>query len=105
MVSDFSFIFDLVVNYQDSVNVYWVFYVLNLAFAAVAYKLGFARKLPVLKSVLVYVMLAVGMLVLNLFSIVGYPVTDSLIVICLILGIYRYRLHLQRKPGNEKPAN
>ncbi|RYG74039.1 hypothetical protein EU245_04000 [Lentibacillus lipolyticus] len=104
MDTNFSFIFDLVVSYQDSINIFWTFYVMNLILSAVAYKLGFARKLPILKSVLVYIILAFGMLILNFFSLVGYPVTDSLIVICLILGIYRYRLHLQRKSQNEEPV-
>ncbi|HLS09208.1 YlaH-like family protein [Lentibacillus sp.] len=93
----FSLVFELIVNYRDRINVFWTFYVINLILAAIAYKLGFAKELPVLKSVLVYIMLAFGMLILNFFSIVGYPITDSLIVICIVLAIYRYRLHLQRK--------
>lgn len=97
METSFSFVYELVINYRDSVNVFWLFYIVNLVLAAVAYKLGFAKELPVLKSVIVYIMLAVGMLILNFFSIVGYPITDSLIVICLVLGIYRFRLHRQRK--------
>ncbi|ALX47348.1 YlaH-like family protein [Lentibacillus amyloliquefaciens] len=97
METSFSFVYELVINYRDSINVFWTFYVVNLVLATIAYKLGFAKELPVLKSVIVYIMLAVGMLILNLFSIVGYPITDSLIVICLVLGIYRLRLHRQRK--------
>ncbi|HLR62253.1 MAG TPA: YlaH-like family protein [Lentibacillus sp.] len=97
MENSFSLVYELIVNYRDSINIYWVFYVINLILAGIAYKLGFAKDLPVLKSVLVYMMLAAGMLILNLFSMVGYPITDSLVVICLVLGIYRYRLHRERK--------
>ncbi|SFB18287.1 YlaH-like protein [Lentibacillus halodurans] len=97
MDTSFSVVYELIISYRDSLNVFWTFYVINLILAAIAYKLGFAKQLPVLKSVLVYILLAFGMLILNLFSIVGYPITDSLIVICLVLGIYRFRLHLQRK--------
>ncbi|QKY68921.1 YlaH-like family protein [Lentibacillus sp. CBA3610] len=97
METSFSLIYELILNYQDSINVFWTFYIINLVLAAIAYKLGFAKQLPTLKSVLVYIMLTVGMLVLNLFSIVGYPVTDSLIVICAVLGLYRFRLHRERK--------
>ncbi|TFJ94522.1 YlaH-like family protein [Lentibacillus salicampi] len=97
MDNSFSLVFEFMVNYRDSINVFWTFYVINLVLAAIAYKLGFAKELPVLKSVLVYIMLAFGMLILNLFSIVGYPITDSLIVICIVLAIYRFRLHLERK--------
>lgn len=97
MDSSFSLVYELVLNYQESINVFWTFYVMNLVLAAIAYKLGFAKQLPVLKSVVVYILLVFGMLIVNFFSLVGYPITDSLIVICIVLGIYRFRLHLQRK--------
>ncbi|GGK04252.1 membrane protein [Lentibacillus kapialis] len=97
MENSFSLVYEWILHYRDSINIFWVFYIINLILSAIAYKLGFAKKLPLLKSVFVYVMLAVGMLILNLFSLVGYPITDSLIVICLVLGIYRFRLHRERK--------
>ncbi|MFD1360207.1 YlaH-like family protein [Lentibacillus salinarum] len=99
MDTSFSLVYELIINYRDSVNVFWAFYIINLILSAVAYKLGFAKQLPVLKSVFVYILLAIGTLILNFFSLVGYPITDSLLVICAVLGIYRFRLHRQRKPN------
>lgn len=97
-------LFEYILNNFGEDHVYLIFYVLNLIFAAIAYKLGFAKKLSILKSIVVYFMLAIGMYVLTIFSILPtattnqpLPITESLIIVCAILGIYRYRLHQQRK--------
>ncbi len=76
---------------------YWKSFVLNLIFSIIAYKLGFARGLPFKKEILVYIMLAVGVFILTIFNLMGLPITESLIIISLVLGIYRYRLHVTRK--------
>jgi len=91
-------LFDLI---QSNVNenyelLFWIFYVLNLIFGIVAYKLGFARELPLLKSMIVYIMLAIGVYVITIFSIFKMPMTESLMIISAVLGIYRYRLHRER---------
>lgn len=97
-------LFEYIINNFGEDHVYLTFYVLNLIFAAIAYKLGFAKKLSTLKSIIVYFMLAIGMYVLTIFSILPtattnqpLPITESLIIVCAILGIYRFRLHQQRK--------
>lgn len=76
---------------------FWKYYVLNLIFSIIAYKLGFARELPFKKEILVYVMLMLGVFILTIFNLLGLPITESLIIISLVLAIYRYRLHLTRK--------
>lgn len=91
-------LFDLI---QSNVNenyelMFWIFYVLNLIFSIVAYKLGFARELPLAKSIIVYIMLAIGVYVITIFSMFKMPMTESLIIISAVLGIYRYRLHRER---------
>ncbi|WLV25644.1 YlaH-like family protein [Aciduricibacillus chroicocephali] len=96
-----NFLYDWVVNTFPG-QVFWTYYVLNLIFAAIAYKLGFARELPWQKSIIVYLLLAVGNFILAVFSIMKLPITESLIIISLILGMYRYRLHKERSAkGNE----
>ncbi len=76
---------------------FWKYYVLNLIFSVIAYKLGFARELPFKKEIFVYIMLAVGVFILTIFNLLGLPITESLIITSLVLAIYRYRLHLTRK--------
>ncbi|GAA0613382.1 hypothetical protein GCM10009001_33280 [Virgibacillus siamensis] len=96
MNTNFSPLFDFVVEHFHGHELA-IFYFSNLIFAAIAYKLGFARQLPLLKSVLVYILLAFGSIIITFFSVVGYPITESLIIMSLILGIYRFRLYKERK--------
>lgn len=75
-----------------------ILYVSNLILVFIAYKLGFARKIPLLKSIIVYILLALGTVLLALFGgIAELPITESLVIIVLVLGIYRLRLHRERK--------
>jgi len=98
MGSNFSILFDYIVENYGTENTFNIFYVLNLIFGIIAYKLGFARKLPLLKSICVYIMLVVGVFIITLFSsIAELPITESLIIISIVLGIYRFRLHRERK--------
>ncbi|MEW9677850.1 YlaH-like family protein [Lentibacillus sp. L22] len=92
-----SVIFNYIKDTFGVDHIFWTLYVLNLIFGAIAFKLGFARKLPPLKTAFVYVMLAVGTYVITIFSIFRMPMTESLIIISVVMGIYRFRLHQQRK--------
>jgi len=76
---------------------FWIFYFLNLVFSVIAYKLGFARQLPLLKSIFVYILLAIGVYVITIFSVLRLPMTESLIIISVVLAIYRFRLHKERQ--------
>lgn len=87
-------------NYYD--YTFAILYPVNLILIIIAYKLGFARELPILKSVIVYILLAIGNLLLFFFIIFAkLPITESLAIIVLVLGIYRFRLHLERKAKNQ----
>jgi len=83
-------------------HIFWTFYILNMIFGVIAYKLGFAKELPLLKSIIVYILLAIGMFVVTIFSIAKLPMTETLIIISLVLGIYRYRLYKDRKSRKEE---
>lgn len=93
--------YELIEHYIGANHLFVSFYILNLIFGIVAYKLGFAKKLPILKSVVVYILLLVGVFVLSIFSMFGMPITESLIVISLVLAIYRFRLYRERKIRKE----
>lgn len=96
-----SLLFNYILDYFGTNNMYWKFYALNLIFGIIAYKLGFARKLPLLKSIIVYIMLAIGMFVVTIFSVFKLPITETLIIISAVLGIYRFRLYQERKKRHE----
>jgi len=95
-------IFDFLLETNGVDNIFWIFYVLNLVFAIIAYELGFAKKLSLIKTIIIYLLLVVGNYIITIFSILGMPMTESLIIITIVLAIYRTRLHFQRKAGKEK---
>ena len=98
-------VYEFVIEQYGVEQVFNILYVINLMLAAIAYKLGFAKKLPILKSVIVYILLAIGIFILNILFIIvpatlaaqPLPMTESLVIICVVLAIYRIRLYLQRQ--------
>lgn len=97
MSTNFNIIFEFIVTNYGTDHIFWVFYFINLILAIIAYELGFARKLPLMKTIIVYVMLAVGNYIITIFSLLQYPITETLIIVSIILSIYRFRLYRQRK--------
>nr|WP_289039023.1 YlaH-like family protein [uncultured Allobacillus sp.] len=83
---------------------FWLLFFSIFILAVITYKLGFAKELPLLKSVIVYIMLFIGCFVLAIFAIFALPIAEVLIVIALVLGIYRFRLYRERKERNY-PSN
>ncbi|MBB6454977.1 hypothetical protein HNQ94_003471 [Salirhabdus euzebyi] len=71
-------------------------YLTILLFSLITYKLGFARKLPLLKALVVYILLALGCLMITFFAIV-LPMAEVLIICAIVLGVYRFRLHRERQ--------
>ncbi|WP_156290466.1 YlaH-like family protein [Oceanobacillus salinisoli] len=105
-MENFRLVFDFVLEWNGTDNIFWIFYVLNLILSIIAYELGFAKKLPVLKTVIVYILLLIGVYILTIFStVMRMPSVESLIVINLVLAIYRTRLHFQRKSNKENMPN
>ncbi|WP_217585719.1 YlaH-like family protein [Lentibacillus saliphilus] len=101
MNSEFSFLFNYIYDNFGVEYIWEIFYVLNLIFGIISYKLGFARKLTFLKSLFVYIMLAIGTIVMTFFSVLfRMPMTESLIIIALVMGIYRFRLYRERSKRN-----
>ncbi|AGT31388.1 membrane protein [Geobacillus genomosp. 3] len=69
----------------------WLLYVTVLLLSALVYQLGFARRLPMLKNVIIYTLLALGCTILTFFA-VFLPVAEGLAVAALVLIIYKIRL-------------
>jgi len=76
-------------------------YLIILTLAIITYKLGFAKKLPVLKSAVIYFVLAIGCVMLTILGVLGLPIAEGLVVSSLVLGIYRFRLHKEREGKTE----
>ncbi|WP_026692175.1 YlaH-like family protein [Peribacillus kribbensis] len=73
-----------------------VLYFVIVILSVLVYNLGFAKKLPILKNIVIYVLLALGCLILTILAI-QLPVVESLLVATFILGIYKIRLHQQKR--------
>jgi hypothetical protein len=74
----------------------WMLYLTIGALSILVYKLGFAQKLPLLKSVIIYAFLLLGSTVLT-FLAIFLPITEGLVVAALILIIYKLRLRQHKK--------
>jgi YlaH-like protein len=77
----------------------WLLYLTIVALCIVVYKLGFAKKLPILKSAIIYLFLIMGCTILT-FLAVFLPVAEGLVVAALILIIYKIRLRNEKKQEN-----
>lgn len=78
----------------------WLLYLTIVALSIVVYKLGFAKKLPLGKSFIIYVFLFLGCSILTFLGIF-LPVAEGLVVAALILIIYKIRLHQSKKQQTE----
>lgn len=76
----------------------WLLYGTIIIFSIIVYNLGFARKLSLLKNVVIYTVLILGCTILTFFA-VFLPVGEGLVVAIIILGIYKLRLR-QAKHSN-----
>jgi len=66
-------------------------YYIILILSAIVYELGFARKLPILKKALTYLLLALGCIPLTIFKVLGLPIIQAMLVACVLLIIVRLR--------------
>ncbi len=92
-----SIVFDYYINNFNTDHTFLVFYIVNFILAVIAYKLGFARKLPLAKSLIVYILLFIGTFIITVFAILGMPIVESLLIISFVMGIYRLRMYMERR--------
>lgn len=73
----------------------WLLYITILILSILVFKLGFAQKLPLLKSIIIYVFLIIGCSFLSFLGIF-LPIAEGLVVAALILIIYKVRLKMHK---------
>lgn len=78
----------------------WLLYLTIVGLSILVYKLGFAKKLPLGKSIIIYAFLCIGSTMLTFLGIF-LPVAEGLVVAALILIIYKIRLHNSKKAETE----
>jgi hypothetical protein len=74
----------------------WLLYITIVMLSIIVYKLGFARKLPLGKSIIVYILLIFGCSIMTFFG-AFLPVAEALLIAALILVIYKIRIRQSKK--------
>ncbi|MBM7095962.1 MULTISPECIES: YlaH-like family protein [Alteribacter] len=87
-------------NPENFLFAYWMLFLLINIMTVLVFNLGFARKLPVLKMVVVYVMMLFGNLFIT-FLAFSLPIIESLFVAAVVLGVYRIQMRRRKKEDGE----
>ena len=82
---------DVATGEMDYTVAGYITFFLVFILSAVVFKLGFARELPLLKNIVIYVFLFLGCILLTFFAFF-LPMVEGLIVAALILIIYKSRM-------------
>jgi hypothetical protein len=82
----------------------YITYVLIFVFVAFVYNKVFrTRKLPLLKSLLVYVAMAIGCVILLIFQVdAGLPIVPSLAVAVFLMLLVRVRYFVEGRKESKK---
>lgn len=77
---------DQIRHFMDTYPFYIIF-----VLGAIIYELGFSRKLPVLKKVFIYILLAIGCIPLTVLRALGLPMIEAMLVAAGLLVFMRLR--------------
>lgn len=80
----------MIYNWTDPPLAFFLLYLFIVVFMALAYFLGFALKLPLLKQAVVLLLLLLGCFLIALMAY-EIPIADILIIVVIALAIVRYR--------------
>lgn len=92
----FGRLFNLETNPESGM---WYLFITIYVLCILVYNLGFARKIKLWQNIVIYIVMFIGCIILTFFG-AFLPVAESLIVAAIVLGLYRIRLHQERKAGN-----
>lgn len=90
LVNRLSFVAELLRVHEQPETGMWLLYIIITILSILAYKMGFALKLPILKSLLIYLFLILGATILT-FLAVFLPIVEALILTVAVLTIYHVR--------------
>jgi hypothetical protein len=96
MVEGFSPSLRFFIQLTDVHTAVWLQYFYIVILSAIVYKLGFAKKLPLVKNIVIYAFLFIGCFIMLIFSY-ALPIAEGLAVAAIILIVYKIRLHQSKK--------
>ncbi|MBN2908408.1 hypothetical protein JQC72_02580 [Polycladomyces sp. WAk] len=81
---------------------FWGAYGVILVLTAIVYKVVFARPLPLLKQLIVYLALVAGCFLLLVFHLLGFPIIPILIGTVVLMIVARIRMAMTAKQNSER---
>lgn len=84
---------------ENFLTVFWILYIIINVLSIIVFNLGFARKLPLLKNIVIYAVMLFGNMFITFFAFT-LPIIESLFLAGLVLGIYKFQL--KRHKRNEE---
>jgi len=81
---------------------FWGAYGVILVLTAIVYKVVFARPLPLLKQLIVYLALVAGCFLLLVFHLLGFPIIPILIGTVVLMIVARIRMAMTAKQNTER---
>lgn len=79
----------------------WYLYLTIFGLCIVVYQLGFSKKLPLLKNIVIYTIMAIGCTILCFLG-VFLPMAEGLIIAVIVLSIYKLRLRSAKREDQAK---
>lgn len=73
---------------------FWITYVIILIMTAIIFKVAFARRLPILKTMIIYIVLAAGCYLFTIMHIFRFPVMPALAITLVLIVVARVRMAL-----------
>lgn len=81
--------------------VFWSMFIMITVLSIIVFNLGFARKLPLLKNIVVYAVMLVGNMFITFFALT-LPIIESLGIAAIILGVYKLQLNRHKREKSEE---
>lgn len=81
---------------ENPVAGFLMLYVIVTVLNIIVFNLGFARKLSLVKNIIVYFVLILGSFILA-FLAIGLPIAEGLAIAAVVLIVYKIRLHQSKK--------
>ena len=85
---------------ENFVFVFWSMFIIINLLSILVFNLGFARKLPLIKNIVIYAVMLFGNMFITFFALT-LPIIESLGVAALILGIYKLQLNRHKENESE----
>lgn len=90
---------------ENPVVGFFLLYIIITILNIVVFHLGFARKLPLIKNIIVHAALIFGSVILTILAIFGLPIAEVLVIASAVLIIYKIRLHQTKKKESSSNSN